>query len=80
MSIEELAAQVDRRDRARARELIQEAVRRADELWLPGDAIAEALASELAGFAFCRGTTQHVAGRLRQLADDIARMPQKQLC
>lgn len=80
MDIEELAAHSHARDVERACELIGDAIRRAGELWLPGDAIAEALACKLAGFTCRHGNSSHVVRRLRQLADQIEEVPQQRLC
>lgn len=80
MDIEGLAARSHARDVERACELIGDAIRRAGELWLPGDAIAEALARNLTGFTGHHGNSGRLARRLRDLADAIEQAPRHRLC
>ncbi len=80
MDIEGLAARSHACDVERACELIGDAIRRAGELWLPGDAIAEALARNLTGFTGRHGNSGRLARRLRDLADAIEQAPRHRLC
>jgi hypothetical protein len=61
-------AAVHSEDVQKARLILQRAIRQAGDVWLPSEAIVDALTLELIDMAGRRGHPDQVAARLRQLA------------